>query len=211
MTLSSSDIEIFYGEHKGKSFFPNLATYMGSGKVIALCLEKEGAIPGWRALLGPTNPDKAKREDPKSLRALFGLDGTRNGTHGSDSSESARRELSFWFNTSRVSVGRSTVRRTEPRSGELRRSLFDESACSANSSTRDAPIAKPGAFLMLPTPTLSNSLRSSQSSSSPQTMDALAYLKEFVDPIMAPLLQRILAARPDNVNSYVREDLAGRK
>ena len=157
MALSPSDIEIFYGEHKGKSFFPNLSSYMGSGEVLALCLEKEGAIPGWRALLGPTDPDKAKREDPKSLRALFGLDGTRNGTHGSDSEESARRELSFWFNTSRVSVGRYT------------------------------------------------------SSSSPQTMDALTYLKEFVDPIMAPLLQRILATRPDDVNAYVREDLAGRK
>ncbi|GMH51027.1 hypothetical protein TL16_g10037 [Triparma laevis f. inornata] len=158
MKLSSSDIEIFYAEHKGKSFFPALAAYMGSGSVVALCLEKEGAIKSWRGLLGPTNPEVAKRSVPQCLRALFGLDGTRNGTHGSDSSMSARKELSFWFNTSRVDIGRAP----------------------AGDGT------------------------------SPQQMDALKYLKEYVDPIMAPLLQRILSVRPEDVNTYVRDDLGGK-
>jgi len=130
---------------------------MQSGEVVALCLEKEGAIKSWRALLGPTNPDAAKKKDPKCLRALFGLDGTKNGTHGSDSPDSARKELSFWFNTGRVHVPR--------------------------------PFAADRA--------------------SPQQMDALKYLKDFVDPIMAPLLQRILNARPSDVNKFVTEDLSG--
>jgi UMP-CMP kinase family protein len=157
MTLSSEDVELFYNEHKGKSFFPSLAGYMQSGEVVALCLEKEGAIKSWRALLGPTNPEAAKLKDPRCLRSLFGLDGTRNGTHGSDSQESARKELGFWFNTGRVRVPRPP-----PANG-----------------------------------------------ASPLQMDALKYLKEFVDPIMAPLLQRILNVRPSDVNKFVVEDLGG--
>ena len=157
MTLSSEDVELFYNEHKGKSFFPSLAAYMQSGEVIALCLEKEGAIKSWRALLGPTNPEAAKFKEPRCLRALFGLDGTRNGTHGSDSPESARNELSFWFNTGRVRVPRPPV----------------------------------------------------VDGATPLQMDALKYLKEYVDPIMAPLLQRILNVRPADVNKFVVEDLGG--
>ncbi len=155
MLLSSEDIEIFYGEHKGKSFFPDLAGYMGSGEVVALCLEKEGAIKSWRNLLGPTNPESAKRKDPKCLRALFGIDGTKNGTHGSDSPESARKELTFWFN-GRVEIGRVT-----PTDG-----------------------------------------------SSPQQMDALKFLTEYVDPIMRPLLKRILSVRPSDVGKYIVDDLS---
>ena len=87
----------FYGEHEGKPFFETLIGFMTSGHVTALCLSKEDAIKGWRALMGPTNSLKAREEAPTSLRALFGTDGTRNATHGSDSTTSAARELEFFF------------------------------------------------------------------------------------------------------------------
>jgi nucleoside-diphosphate kinase len=65
--------------------------------VIALALERENAIKGWRDLQGPTNSIKAVEEAPNSLRARFGTDGTQNATHGSDSLSNAARELEFWF------------------------------------------------------------------------------------------------------------------
>lgn len=62
----------FYAEHKGKDFFTPLTLFMASGEIVALELVKEGAIPAWRALCGPTNSIKAKEDAPKSLRARFG-------------------------------------------------------------------------------------------------------------------------------------------
>lgn len=88
---------VFYGEHKGKHFFPNLVEFVTSDVCIGMELVKENAIKSWRALLGPTNTAKAKEEAPGSLRARFGSDGTRNACHGSDSNESADRELNFFF------------------------------------------------------------------------------------------------------------------
>ena len=87
----------FYGEHKGKHFFPNLMEFVTSDVCIGMELVKENAIKGWRQLLGPTNTIKAKDEAPDSLRAQFGTDGTRNACHGSDAPESAERELNFFF------------------------------------------------------------------------------------------------------------------
>ena len=66
----------FYQEHKGKEFYTSLTLFMASGEIIALELVKEGAIPAWRALCGPTNSLKAKEEAPESLRARFGTSET---------------------------------------------------------------------------------------------------------------------------------------
>jgi nucleoside-diphosphate kinase len=57
----------------------------------------DGGIKGWRSFIGPTNTQKAKEEAPDSIRARFGTDGTKNAAHGSDSAESAARELAFFF------------------------------------------------------------------------------------------------------------------
>ena len=56
-----------------------------------------GAIASWRALIGPTNSDKARADAPQSLRARFGTDGTQNACHGSDAPDTAAAELSFFF------------------------------------------------------------------------------------------------------------------
>ncbi|TPX43170.1 nucleoside-diphosphate kinase [Synchytrium endobioticum] len=88
----------FYSEHKGKPFFPNLIKYMTSGPILALLLQKdEGTIKTWRELAGPTNSKIAKETAPKSIRAMFGTDGTMNAVHGSDSPASASREQAILF------------------------------------------------------------------------------------------------------------------
>ncbi|KAJ3679561.1 hypothetical protein LUZ60_017572 [Juncus effusus] len=95
--LDSENAGIFYAEHSGKSFFQNLITYMTSGPVLAMVLEKTDAISEWRALIGPTDARQAKISHPKSIRAMCGVDKERNCVHGSDSLQSAAREIAFFF------------------------------------------------------------------------------------------------------------------
>jgi len=57
----------------------------------------DDAVTKWRTFIGPTNTDRAKQEAPNSIRAIFGTDGTKNAVHGSDSNESAAREINFFF------------------------------------------------------------------------------------------------------------------
>jgi nucleoside-diphosphate kinase len=89
--------QVFYGEHVGKPFFPNLQKFITSDVVVGMELVADSAVDKWRAFIGPTNTLKAKEERPESLRALFGTDGTMNAVHGSDSTISVKRELGYWF------------------------------------------------------------------------------------------------------------------
>ena len=70
---------------------------MTSGPVVGLELVADNSIKKWRAFIGSTNSLKAKEEAPNSIRGLFGTDGTKNSVHGSDSPNSANRELNFFF------------------------------------------------------------------------------------------------------------------
>jgi len=99
--LLRKDVEEFYAEHRGKSFFENLVGFMSSGPVVALDVVGAGAIGAVRAMNGPTDSARARSEAPNSLRARFGRDGTANAVHGSDSVASAARELSFYFKVER--------------------------------------------------------------------------------------------------------------
>ncbi|MBE1876241.1 nucleoside-diphosphate kinase [Myceligenerans pegani] len=87
-----------YAEHEGKPFFEPLVEFMMSGPVLAVVAEGEGVIPGFRSLAGATNPTEAA---PGTIRGDLGRDwGTavvQNLVHGSDSPESATREISLWF------------------------------------------------------------------------------------------------------------------
>ncbi|MCL4165885.1 UNVERIFIED_CONTAM: hypothetical protein GTU68_047032 [Idotea baltica] len=87
----------FYAEHQGKSFFTTLLDFMTSDYAVALELVGPDMIKRWRELLGPTNSLVAKQEKPNSIRGLFGEDGTKNAAHGSDSVQSANRELELAF------------------------------------------------------------------------------------------------------------------
>ncbi|KAI8049702.1 nucleoside diphosphate kinase [Syncephalis plumigaleata] len=87
----------FYAEHKGRFFYQRLCGYMSSGPFQALVLGGHEAIPRWRALIGPTHPIRARVNAPTTLRALYGLTDTRNSFHGSDSVETANKEIKFFF------------------------------------------------------------------------------------------------------------------
>ncbi len=84
----------FYAEHVHKGFYPELEAFMTEGPVVLLCLEGENAILRWRELMGATDPAKAAEG---TLRKLYGANMGRNATHGSDSPESAAREVSYFF------------------------------------------------------------------------------------------------------------------
>ncbi|KAK9720076.1 hypothetical protein K7432_004369 [Basidiobolus ranarum] len=94
---TKSQIEEFYKEHEGRPFFESLTTWMSSSPFYAMILEKKDAVKAWRTLMGPTNSEKAREEAPNSIRALFGTDGSKNATHGSDSLESSAREIGIIF------------------------------------------------------------------------------------------------------------------
>ncbi|KAI3891771.1 hypothetical protein MKX03_020909 [Papaver bracteatum] len=95
--LDEDSAALFYAEHSEQRFFNNLIKHMTSGPVFVMVLEKEDAIVDWRALIGPEDASKAKVSHPNSIRAMCGLDLGRNCVHGSDSPQSAAREISFFF------------------------------------------------------------------------------------------------------------------
>lgn len=95
--LSKGECEAFYAEHRERSFFGDLVRFMSSGPVVKLHLSGPNAIKQWRELIGPTNSITAREQAPESVRARFGTDQQRNAAHGSDSPESAARELGMMF------------------------------------------------------------------------------------------------------------------
>lgn len=84
----------FYKEHEGKPFLNDLVGYMTSGPCVPVCLEGEEPVIRLRELMGATNPSQAAAG---TIRAEFGKDIQTNSVHGSDSPESARREIQFFF------------------------------------------------------------------------------------------------------------------
>ena len=89
----------FYAEHDGKGFFEDLVNYMSSGPVIVQVMEGEDAIALNRQLMGATNPVDA---DVGTIRADFAESIEANAVHGSDSPESAAREISYFFETDQL-------------------------------------------------------------------------------------------------------------
>ena len=83
-----------YAEHVEKPFFAGLAEFMMSSPIVAMAVEGKGAVEAVRAAMGPTNPMSAA---PGTIRGDFGIDIGRNLIHGSDSPESAERELAIFF------------------------------------------------------------------------------------------------------------------
>jgi nucleoside-diphosphate kinase len=86
--------EEHYAEHRERPFFGELVAFITSGPVVVARLEGEGAIDVWRTLMGPTDPASAP---PGTIRGDLGLIITENVVHGSDSPESAERELKLFF------------------------------------------------------------------------------------------------------------------
>ena len=99
MQLSEELARGFYAVHKERPFYGELVEFMTSGPVVVLVLEAEGAIRKWRDLMGPTNSEEA---EAGTIRGDFGTDIERNASHGSDAPETARLEVSFFFNASEI-------------------------------------------------------------------------------------------------------------
>lgn len=97
--LTRTQAEGFYAEHQAKAFFPDLVDYMISAPVVVLVLEKENAVKDYRALIGKTDPTEA---NPGTIRHDFALNYRQNAVHGSDSIESAQREIAYFFVESEI-------------------------------------------------------------------------------------------------------------
>ena len=98
LTPTREQLAAHYAEHEGKSFYEPLLEFMSSGPVTAAVVEGHGCIPGFRSLAGATDPTKAA---PGTIRGDLGRDWgvavQQNIVHGSDSPESAAREIDIWF------------------------------------------------------------------------------------------------------------------
>lgn len=95
MRIPKELAERHYGEHKGKGFYEPLLSHITSGPVVCMVLEGENAVAAVRTMMGRTNPQDAA---PGTIRADFSQVTGRNIVHGSDSSESAKREINLFFN-----------------------------------------------------------------------------------------------------------------
>ena len=94
MTMTREHAERHYAEHAEKPFFGELVDFITSGPALAMVFEGEGAIAVCRTTIGATNPAEAL---PGSLRGQYALAMPNNLVHGSDSPESAAREIGLWF------------------------------------------------------------------------------------------------------------------
>lgn len=97
--LTEEQASGFYAEHDGKPFFEDLKAFMTSGPIMVQVLEGENAISRYRELMGKTNPEEAACG---TIRADFALSMRHNSVHGSDSPESAAREIEFFFAPSEI-------------------------------------------------------------------------------------------------------------
>ena len=93
--IEKSEAEKFYKVHETKPFYNDLCSYLSSGPIVVMVLEKENAILANRELMGATNPNDAKEG---TIRKKYGISIDKNSVHGSDSIENAKIEINFFFN-----------------------------------------------------------------------------------------------------------------
>jgi nucleoside-diphosphate kinase len=94
LEITKHQAEGFYAVHASRPFFDSLTTFMSSGPIVVLALEKEDAIADLRKLMGATNPANA---EAGTVRKKWAESIERNAIHGSDADETARFELSYFF------------------------------------------------------------------------------------------------------------------
>ena len=92
--IEKSEAEKFYKVHETKPFYNDLCSYLSSGPIIAMILEKENAVADNRKLMGSTNPNDATEG---TIRKRYGISIDKNSVHGSDSVENAKIEIDFFF------------------------------------------------------------------------------------------------------------------
>eukprot|EP01130_Rhizamoeba_saxonica_P015770 TRINITY_DN7128_c0_g1_i1.p1 TRINITY_DN7128_c0_g1~~TRINITY_DN7128_c0_g1_i1.p1 ORF type:complete len:152 (-),score=24.35 TRINITY_DN7128_c0_g1_i1:51-506(-) len=98
-----SEVEKFYGEHRGKFFYGRLVHSMSDAPIQVVVLKNKDdtdarpAFKRWRDIIGPTHLRTARSTSPDSLRARYAFSDTKNSFHGSDSEDTARKEIKFFF------------------------------------------------------------------------------------------------------------------
>ena len=92
--IEKSEAEKFYKVHETKPFYNDLCSYLSSGPIVVMILEKENAVLENRELMGATNPKDSKEG---TIRKKFGISIDKNSVHGSDSQENAKIEIDFFF------------------------------------------------------------------------------------------------------------------
>ena len=92
--ITKEEAAEFYKVHQTKPFYKNLCNYLSSGPIVVMLLEGEGAVFKNRQIMGATDPLKAEEG---TLRKMYGLSIDKNSVHGSDSAESAKAEIDFFF------------------------------------------------------------------------------------------------------------------
>ena len=92
--LEKNEAEKFYQVHQSKPFYNDLCSYLSSGPIIVMILERENAILENRKLMGATDPTKAEEG---TIRKKYGISIDKNSVHGSDSKENAKIEIDFFF------------------------------------------------------------------------------------------------------------------
>jgi nucleoside-diphosphate kinase len=97
--LSKDQAQQFYVVHKDRPFYNDLVTSMTSGPIVAIVLEGDNAVAKNREIMGPTDPKKAPKG---TIRGDFAVSITENAVHGSDSVESAKKEIPFFFTPSEI-------------------------------------------------------------------------------------------------------------
>ena len=92
--IEKSEAEKFYKVHETKPFYNDLCSYLSSGPIVVMIIEKANAVLDNRELMGATNPKEAK---DGTIRKRFGISIDKNSVHGSDSLENAKIEIDFFF------------------------------------------------------------------------------------------------------------------
>ena len=92
--IEKSEAEKFYKVHETKPFYNDLCSYLSSGPIVAMILEKKNAVADNRKLMGATNPKDA---EDGTIRKKYGISIDKNSVHGSDSAENAKIEIDFFF------------------------------------------------------------------------------------------------------------------
>ena len=92
--IEKSEAEKFYKVHETKPFYSDLCSYLSSGPIVVMVLEKDNAVLGNRKLMGATNPNDAEEG---TIRKKYGISIDKNSVHGSDSVENAKIEIDFFF------------------------------------------------------------------------------------------------------------------
>ena len=92
--LTKDEAAEFYSVHQSKPFYDKLCSYLSSGPIVVMILEGNNVIMENRRIMGATDP---KDSEPNTIRKLYGISIDKNSVHGSDSEETAKKEISFFF------------------------------------------------------------------------------------------------------------------